>query len=469
MSRRVVTLGIVGVVLAGLVVAYVLVTRPRAVKTASTTPTLISVDKDKLAKIVLSDRAEGTLTLEKKGKAWTVESAGQFALDQSTIDDIVLTFTSLTAERVIDQKPADLGQYGLAPPRAVGEAFFSDGTTKTLLLGDKAPSGNTYYLQLKGDPAVYTVWSSHGDQMHWKLADLRDKQLSPQINYDQVTYFRLSRSDGSVIELKEKSEKENKIYQLGFSRYLMTRPYSYPRGVDTEKQDQLIKGPQNIQISTFVSDAPTDLSHYGLAPPRAEVVVRDKTNTQDLLFGSEAGGGKTYFMIRGKPSVYTTDTSNLSFLKTTPWDIVDKFVFIPNIDDVDSIDITSKGIAHSLVITRVTKKAEKAGEKDTVEATYSVDGKKVEEDSFKAFYQQVVGMLVEGETAKKVPEASDVTVRFTLNKGPSKVATIVYAPYDADFDAVFLDGRDGFAIGHQQISTMLTKLNALAKGEKVTY
>ncbi|HVP17584.1 MAG TPA: DUF4340 domain-containing protein [Spirochaetia bacterium] len=468
MKRRLLTLGIVLVVLAGLVGAYLVVTRPRPVKAASTAPALISADKDKLMKIVLSDRAEGTLTLEKKGKSWSVDSSRQFALDQSNLDDIVLTFTSLTAERVIDEKPADLAQYGLAPPRAVGEAFFSDGTTKTLLLGDKTPTGNAYYLQVKGDAKVYTVWTNHGEQMHWRLADLRDKRISPEIAYDKITYFRLSRADGPVIELKQKTEEQNKTFQLGFSRYLMTRPYSYPRGVDSEKQDQLIKGPQQIQISSFVNDAPKNLAPYGLATPRAEVIVRDASNTLDFLIGSEAGPDKTYFSIRGRPAVYTTTTSSLSFLKTTPWDIVDKFVFIPNIDDVDRIDISSEGASHSLAIARVTKKAEKAGEKATVEATYSVDGKTVEEDSFKAFYQQLVGMQVEGEAARKVPETPDVTVRFFLNKGLSRTATITYARYDRDFDAVFLNGKNDFAIGRQQLTKMLEKLEALAKGEKVT-
>ena len=295
MNRRLLTLVIVVVVLAGLVGAYLLVTRPKPVKAAAAAPDLVKADKDKLVKIVLGDRPEGTLTLEKKGKAWTVDSPRQYALDESSIDDLTLNFTLLPAERVIDEKPTDLAQYGLAPPRAQGEAVYSDGTTKTLLLGDKTPSGSTYYMQVKGDPKVYTVWQNHGDQMHWTLADLRDKKITPALNYDEVTNFNLTRSDGTVIELQRKTEKENKVYQLGFSAFLMTRPYSYPRGVDSEKQDQLIKGPQQVQISSFVSDDPKDLSRYGLERPSAEVVVRDKTSSLDLLFGSADRYGQEVF------------------------------------------------------------------------------------------------------------------------------------------------------------------------------
>jgi hypothetical protein len=218
-----------------------------------------------------------------------------------------------------------------------------------------------------------------------------------------------------------------------------------------------------------VNDAPRDLSKYGLARPQDEVVIRDKSNTLDLLIGSADGKDKTYFMIRGQPSVYATETSNLAFLKTTAWDIVDKFVFIPNIDDVDRMEISSGGVTHNLVITRVTKKAEKKDEKDTVTATYTVDGKTVDEGSFKAFYQQVVGMQVEGEVARQVPDKPDVAVRFFMNKGSSRLVTIGYAPYNRDFDAIFIDGRSMFALSRLQLTTMLTKLDELAKGEKVTY
>lgn len=472
MSKRLLTLVIVLVVLAGLIGAYVIVSRPKPASAKSQLVQLANGDKDKLVKVVLTGRPQGTLTLEKKGKVWGADGAAGaagVALDESNMDDLLLTFTSLTAESIIEEKPTDLAQYGLAPPRAVGEATFSDGTVKKLLLGDKTPSGNTYYVQVDGDPKVYSVWSSNGDYLHWTLADLRDKKITPAINYDEITYFRLSRNDGTVIELKQKTDQETKTYQLGFGRYLMTRPYSYTRGVDSEKQDQLIKGPQGIQISAFVDDHPSDLSRYGLARPSAEVLVRDKSNSLDFLFGAAAGATTTYFMIHGRPTVYTTDTSSLAFLKTTAWDIVDKFVFIPNIEDVDRFDITSGGVTHTLAIQRTTKKAEKKGDQDTVESTYTVDGKKAEEGSFKAFYQQVIGLEVEGEARRHVPDRPDVTVKFFMNKGPSKTVTVDYAPYDSDFDAVFLDGRSEFALTKQQLSVMQEKLDTLVKGGKVVY
>ena len=64
----------------------------------------------------------------------------------------------------MDEKPTDLGQFGLQPPKATAIGLWSDGTARTLLLGDKTPSGSGYYVQVKGDPKVYTVYSGSGDQ-----------------------------------------------------------------------------------------------------------------------------------------------------------------------------------------------------------------------------------------------------------------------------------------------------------------
>jgi hypothetical protein len=120
-----------------------------------------------------------------------------------------------------------------------------------------------------------------------------------------------------------------------------------------------------------------------------------------------------------------------------------------------------------LAIARTTKKAEKQGEQDTVESTYTVDGKSADDGNFKKFYQSVIGLLVEGETAHRVPDVPEVTVRFTLNKGSQKKVTLDYAPYDRDFDAIFMDGVNVFAITRQQVNGMLAKLDLLVKGEKV--
>jgi len=469
MNRRGWTLLGVGVALVVLIGAYFFVSRPKqAPANAAAVPHELSKgDKDKLARVMLSDRPEGMLTLEKKSGKWNTVPPVVFPLESTAIDDLLFTFSALNADRVIDEHPADLGQFGLEPPRAVAVGTWEDGTSRTLLLGDKTPTGGTFYIQVKGDPRVYTVQSFSGQHFHWTVKDLRSRTLAPAINYDEVTYVKIMERNGTVIEVKRKTDAETKSFQLGFGQFIVTRPYATLRGLDSQKQDPVIKGVQSVGISDFADEPLKDLESYGLTRPRAEVILRDKSNTIDYIFGSEKGT-QTWFALRGQPGVYLVDTSSLDFLKTKPFDVIDKFTFIPNIEDVDRMDITAGGKTHSLVITRTAKKAAKAGEPDEVTSAFTADGKTVEDDSFKKFYQALIGLQIEGEIAKKVPNSPELSVRFSLNKGDVKTVRVDYAPYDRDFDAIFLNGVGEFALTKGQLTTMLGKLDQLLAGQKVT-
>ena len=470
-SRRAWTLVAALVVLGGLVGSYLWLTRPRPVAPAAAAEKIaLSMGaKDSLVKIVLTGRADGTLTLVKNAKAWSLEPRAPAGVifDPGAIDDLAASFTGLYAETVIDEKPASLAQYGLQPPKATAVGTFSDSSAHTLLLGDTTPTGGAFYLQVKGDPKVYTVGTYIGNRLLWTVSDLRSKAIEPSINYDEISSLKVVGSDGTVIEVRGKTAEESTHFQLGFGKYIMTRPYPYPRGVDSEKQDQFVKGLQGLRISSFVDDEPKNLAKYGLARPWGEAIVRDKAATLDVLFGAKKDASQTYFMIKGQPSVYSTDTSNIAFMNVRPFDVVDKFTFIPNIEDVDAIDITAGGRSHALVIARTSKKAEKADTPDEVTAVYTVDGKNAPEESFKKFYQALIGLQIEGEVKRQVPDAAEVSVRYTLNKGTAKTVTLEFAPYDRDFHAIFINGVSAFALTRGQVNRMLAKLELLVKGETV--
>jgi hypothetical protein len=453
---------------------------------------LSKLEAEKLVKIVLSERPEGTLTLVKKDGAWVLDPAYPVKLDESSVDDLVYSFTALFAERTIEEQPSDLAPYGLVPPRAVARAYLADGTVKTLRLGDETPTGNTYYLQVEGDPAVYSVWMNHGQHFHWKAADLRSKALLTSIKTEEISYYKARLRSGQTIEIIEKTPEETKQFQMGFGKYLMIKPYPAPRGVDAEKFDPMLQGPSSIDIVEFVDDSPTDLARYGLAKPWGELIVRDKAGTLHLLFGADRGSDRVCFTVAGERAVYAVDKYKLDFLKTKAFDIIDKFVFIPSIDDVDRLDITARGATHAFTLARTTKKASEtnaqgasatnaqgaaaanaqgaaeAGAEDEVVVTYTGDGKELNEDWFKKFYQSVIALYIEGEAPRAVPNAPVITIRYRLNKGDMRDVTVGLAPYDKIFYASFVDGVGGFALTKVQAEGMLAKMDTLLAGEEVT-
>jgi hypothetical protein len=473
------TLIVVAAVLVVLVGGYLALRyrpRPAAKPAESASVVLSSFEPAKLVKIVLS-RSAGTLIAEKKGKDWRLNTPVPVALSQSAVDDLVSSFADLRADRVIDENPTDLSSFGLKPPRATAEGTLDDGTVKTFYLGDKTPSGTAFYLQVKGDPKVYSVWPTHGEHFQWTASDLRDRKLGPAMKQEDVTSLLIRERGGRVIEMRAKSEAEKKSFQFGFGAFLMTRPYPYPVGVDGQKGGPILDAALGLEIGEFIDDSPKSLARYGLDRPWGELMVRDKANNVlDLLFGADKAPDKVYVLKKGAPNVYALEKSRISFMDDRPFDLIDRFAFIPSIDDVDRLEIVVDGKTRTLTLSRTVKKAEKKAEasgganeeQDETVTTYAVDGKSVEESSFKGFYQSLIGLSVEGETEHVVSGPPEVTTRFFLNKGELHQAVVTYVPYDRDFDAVFVNGKGAFALTKLQLRKMASKLESLARGEKVS-
>ncbi len=326
--------------------------------------------------------------------------------DTGNLERLLTGISELFAERVIDESPTDLAQYGLKPPKAAATGTFGDGTSQTVFLGDKAPGSGTYYLQVKGDPRVYTVQMYDAEHFNWTANDLRSKTITPALNYDEISYLRLVERDGTVIEAKEKTTEESKSYQLGFGKYILTRPYPFrARHRHGEAGPAPEGAPGDYHRVHLPRMRPVDLARYGLARPWGEALVRDKANAITFLFGAKKNDTETYFMIKGQPTVYIVTTSSLAFMDTKPFDVVDKFIFIPNIDDVDRIDITVAGTRRTSSPSAARRRKRKRRARRTrwcrrIRWMASRRWRRY----FKKFYQSVIGLQADGEVRRQVSD-----------------------------------------------------------------
>jgi hypothetical protein len=159
--------------------------------------------------------------------------------------------------------------------------------------------------------------------------------------------------------------------------------------------------------------------------------------------------------------VFTINSNGLFFLDTKAFELIEKFVYIVNIDDVDAITISGLGCNHNLALTRKKKKAstEDSSEFDII---YQIDGEKVKEQLFKNAYQSIIGLTVESECpAQPKNNVPELSMTFTLNKGVQRKIQINYVPYDYDFYAVFRGGKAEFLISKDQVKTMLRELKEI--------
>ena len=162
--------------------------------------------------------------------------------------------------------------------------------------------------------------------------------------------------------------------------------------------------------------------------PEGEFVIEDSETKLHIYIGKEYDDEAVYFKTDDSDSIYTIEKSKLEFMDVQPFELVEKFAYIVNIDDVDKVLVEGDGKSHTLTLTRTTQEAEEEDEEDEVITTYKVDGKEVEEDSFKVYYQSLIGLIVDAENNQEPDAEPEVKTTFFLNKGEEREVHVDYVP-----------------------------------------
>ncbi len=419
---------------------------------------LLQMDKTKITKMVLSS-GSGDLTIEKQGTNWVVPGV-TYKLSQDTITSISAVFSILTADKTVEASPQDLAKYGLDKPSYTAKASTSDGKEEVVYIGSQAPISGTYYVMIKGNKAVYAVSDTSIANFFKTLTDLRDKTLTT-INSEELTYIKIAEKNKPVIEIKENSGQTSEQSQAGAASYVLTQPYSEAKTVDSTSLSTFLSSLSNIAINSFVDDNPKDLSLYGLDKPENNIIIKDKSNTLNLIIGKDADANSVYFKTDTSSRVYTIDKSVLDSLKLVPFDLIDKFAYIAGIDTISQVTIEKQGRTDTLAITKTVTKAAKTGESDVTTYKFKLNGKDLTEEAGKTLYQGIISLTADSESAKQVAENPEIKMTFTLTSGTQKEVHVNYVPYNDDFYSIFKDGKSELVIAKSKLTALFSSIDKL--------
>jgi len=151
---------------------------PKPPSSLDDAPKVLEIPQDQITKIEIRRMGADPVTLV-KGAAWTIESPVKLAADGDAVSAMVSALAVLSSERLVDEKTADFGPYGLKSPLLTLVVSRKDGKTHTLHLGDSAPSGSAVYARVEGEPRLFTVSTSTKTGLEKTWRDLRDKRLLP--------------------------------------------------------------------------------------------------------------------------------------------------------------------------------------------------------------------------------------------------------------------------------------------------
>jgi hypothetical protein len=276
---------------------------------------VFAVEADKIEELQITSAKGERSVLRKAGGAWTMMEPAAAKADDSEVTSIATNLASLERQRVVDEAPTDIAQYGLAKPR-VEVAFRKAGDKDftRLLLGEKTPTGSDLYARLPTEKRVFLVSGYLDGTFNRTAFDLRDKKVLV-FDREKTSALEVVTSDGPV-----------KLAMVN-SKWQITAPVA--ARADGPAVDGAIGRIQTAQMKSFVAAdvAEKDLGKYGLDKPDVTATVVSGSAQATLAIGKAAEGGDLYARDLSRPMVFTVEAALATDLKKKAEDYRPKDLF----------------------------------------------------------------------------------------------------------------------------------------------
>jgi hypothetical protein len=233
-------------------------------------PKIAEIPSDQIRQVDLVKPTE-TVTLKRgEGDKWELVTPRPLRADQDAVSSLVGTFSSLSSDRLIEEKPADLKPFGLSSPQLTVTVTKKDGKTTKLLVGDETPTSGGVFVKLESDPRVFTLASYHKSSLDKSWKDLQDKRL---LTFDSDKLSRIELTvKGQTVEFGKNNNNE----------WAIVRPK--PVRADGGQVEELLRKLRDAKMDTAVTEEETKkfASAFAGATLVAIAKATDAAGTQQI-------------------------------------------------------------------------------------------------------------------------------------------------------------------------------------------
>lgn len=375
---------------------------------------VFAVDADKIDELeVKSDIGERT-TLRRNGTAWEIVQPAAAAADEAAVSGITSNLSSVEIQRVIDENPSDLKEFGLAEPR-VEVGFKSGGQPRKLQIGSKTPSGGDVYAKVADQKKVFLVSSYLDSTFNRNTFDLRDKSAL-KVDREKVDSIEVT-ADGRTTRF----QKVNGEWQIA-------EPSS--GRADFNAVDGLVSRLSGLQMKSMVPPDSPD-QNRGLDKPSATVRLGSGSSQATLLLGATDSEDSVYAKDGSRPGVFAVERSLLTDLKKDPSDYRQKDLFDARSFNTTRVEVVRNGQTFAFEKTKTKDKDGKEIEKwrQLTPAARDVDAGKIE-----ALMTAIAGARATrfvDSSAKTGLDRPELTVTLKFDEGKEERVTFARAGADA--------------------------------------
>lgn len=274
--------------------------------TAPDTPAedVFAVEADQIQEVRLRNEAGEGSILQRTGDRWVFAGQDGVDVDSAEAASIASGLADLESQRVVDEQPPSLAEYGLETPRVTVAFRDAAGGERTLLIGNRTPTGGDLYAKLADTPRVFLIGAWLDETFNRSRFDLRDK-AALKFSRDAVTNVTLTSSAGTVA-----------LAQAG-GEWRLTSPEEAP--ADNAAADAIVNALSTARMQSVV-DAP-DPAAMGLARPAVTASVTAGPTRAVLEIGGPAADGTLYARDAVRGLVFTVDASLADQVTKTPADL----------------------------------------------------------------------------------------------------------------------------------------------------
>lgn len=289
-------------------------------------PKILTLKQDDITRLDIKKDGDEVRLEKNAAGQWQITAPKPLAADQDAVSSVLSTISSLNSERLVDEKPADTRQYGLAKPK-LEIAITEKDKSQKLLIGDDTPSSNAVFAKLEADPRVFTLASYSRVALDKNANDLRDKRLL-SADLDKV----------SQIEVVNRNGGEGQDFTLARDKdaWEIIKPKFFR--ADTSRVDDLVRTLRDAKMDVASTlDDSKFAAAFKFAQPLAAVKVTGASGVQKL----EVRKAKDDYYAKSSviSGIYKVSASVGTGLDKKLTDFANKKLFDFGYQDPDKIEI----------------------------------------------------------------------------------------------------------------------------------
>lgn len=383
---------------------------------------ILSFKEEDLRKIELERKGEPAIVLTRDdGGKWSIAAPEVLATDSQPVTAITAAVTTLSSDRVVDEKLSDPSAYGLESPTIAVNLTMKDGSTKHLRVGEQNADKSGIYAMVDGDPRLYLMPAYYKDTFDKRVVDLREKHL-----------MAFAQADASRIELNVAGKPGLEFSRIGDSQWQILKPR--PMRADSLVVNELLRQMKDAAMDVSI-DAKQAAAEYAKANPFAVAKVTTPAGVETL---EVRNSGKDYYAHSSSlaGSYKISESIGAGFDKRLV-DFQNLKLFDFGFDDPSKIEFKYNG---------ETKTFEKNDTK------WLMNGRTMDSVAIQNLIDKLRDLSANrGDDAKVGTPDTEITV---VSKGGSRTEKILLAPEDTNF----LARRDGEPMAYHIDSFKITAI-----------